>query len=64
MTKALLLLMALSLSACVSATPEGGAASYDSLKQAQDKCALKGGSLALQKGGDPHVLDDYSCKAN
>ena len=42
--------------------PVGGIANYDSLKQAQEACAAKGGHLVLQKGGDPQYIGDYACE--
>jgi len=61
---ALALILASALAACVSASPEGGIASYDALKAAQEKCVARGGTLKLQKGGDSQLLEDYSCKVN
>ena len=64
-TTLLLAAATLALSACASgvgAGRNGGIATYDDLKQAQQACAAKGGSLKLQKNGDPQFLDDYACE--
>ncbi|TAL35160.1 hypothetical protein [Phenylobacterium sp.] len=63
--KALVLMAALALTACASGAGfgnAGGIATYDDLKKAQQACAAKGGSLKLQKNGDPQFLDDYACE--
>jgi hypothetical protein len=65
--RALALLAALALSACASGAgfgQSGGVATYDDLKTAQEVCAGKGGSLKLQKNGDPQFLGDYACEKN
>ena len=63
----LALLAALMLTACTTGAgfgQAGGVATYDDLKKAQQACAAKGGSLKLQKNGDPQFLDDYACEKN
>jgi uncharacterized lipoprotein YmbA len=60
MRTVLALMLVLGLAAC--ATEREGGATYDALKQAQEKCAAEGGKLTLQDGGNPHWLEDYSCK--
>ncbi|HEY0646600.1 hypothetical protein [Phenylobacterium sp.] len=65
--RALAILAALALTACASGAgfgQAGGVATYDDLKKAQQACAAKGGSLKLQKNGDPQFLDDYACEKN
>ena len=65
MKAALIVLAALSLSACASGAgfgKSGGIATYDDLKAAQKACADKGGTLKLQKNGDVQYLDDYACE--
>ena len=65
--RALVLLAALALTACATGAgfgQAGGVATYDDLKKAQQSCAAKGGSLKLQKNGDPQFLDDYACERN
>jgi len=65
MKAALVILAALSLSACASGAgfgKSGGIATYDDLKAAQKACADKGGTLKLQKNGDVQYLDDYACE--
>lgn len=65
--RALALLAALALSACAGGAgfgQAGGVATYDDLKKAQEACAGKGGSLKLQKNGDPQFLGDYACEKN
>ena len=55
----------MALTACASGAGFGqaaGVATYDDLKKAQEACAAKGGSLKLQKNGDPQFLDDYACE--
>ncbi len=58
----LAILMALALGACASAAPAGGVANYDALKKAHADCAAKGGTLVLQKNGDPEYIGDYACE--
>ena len=63
--RALVIMMALSLAACTGGAgfgTAGGVATYDDLKKAQEACTAKGGSLKLQKNGDPQFLDDYACE--
>ena len=65
--RSLAILAALMLTACASGAgfgQAGGVATYDDLKKAQQACAAKGGSLKLQKNGDPQFLDDYACEKN
>ena len=65
--RALVILTALMLTACATGAgfgQAGGVATYDDLKKAQQSCAAKGGSLKLQKNGDPQFLDDYACEKN
>ena len=65
--RALAILAALLLAACTTGAgfgQAGGIATYDDLKTAQEACAEKGGSLRLQKNGDPQFLDDYACEKN
>ncbi len=53
------------LSACSTGAgfgQSGGVATYDDLKTAQEACAAKGGSLKLQRNGDPQFLGDYACE--
>ena len=65
--KALVILAALMLTACATGAgfgQSGGVATYDDLKKAHETCAANGGSLKLQKNGDPQFLDDYACERN
>ena len=58
-------LLALALSACAGGVGNGrngGLATYDDLKVAQQKCAAEGGHLKLQRNGDVKYLDDYACE--
>ena len=55
------ILAALALSACVSATSQGGDANYDTLAKAEAACAAKGGELRLRKFGNPEVISSYAC---
>jgi hypothetical protein len=59
---ALAVLALLALGACASAAPEAGVANYDALKKAHTDCAAKGGTLVLQKNGDPEYIGDYACE--
>jgi hypothetical protein len=62
---ALPLIAALALAACASGAgfgSNGGVATYDDLKAAQQACAAKGGTLRLQRNGDAQFLDDYACE--
>jgi len=65
--RTLAILAVLMLTACSTGAgfgKSGGIATYDDLKAAQKACADKGGSLRLQKNGDPQFLDDYACERN
>ncbi|WP_334163867.1 hypothetical protein [Phenylobacterium sp.] len=57
-------LLALGVSACATAMPAGGIATYDDLRRAQADCAAKGGNLTLKRGGDSQYLEDYACERN
>ena len=59
---AVMLIMALGLGACASASPAGGVANYDALKKAHADCVAKGGTLVLQENGDPEYIGDYACE--
>ncbi len=62
---AILISLTLGLSACAGGVGNGrsaGVATYDDLKAAQQKCAVSGGLMKLQKNGDAHYLDDYACE--
>ena len=60
----LLLAPMLALAACASSSAYGNYANYDTLKQAQDACAAKGGTMVLRAQGDPQSIDAYACKRN
>ena len=63
--RTLAILAAFALTACASGAgfgKSGGVATYDDLKAAQEACAVKGGTLRLQKNGDVQFLDDYACE--
>ncbi|MFZ5719985.1 MAG: hypothetical protein ACOY5Y_11050 [Pseudomonadota bacterium] len=63
--KAVVILAALGLSACMGSAgfgQAGGLATYDEIKAAQADCAAKGGALKLQRNGDPKYLHDYACE--
>ena len=65
MRAVLVILAALSLSACASGAgfgKSGGIATYDDLKAAQQACAAKGGKLVLKHNGDASYLGDYGCE--
>ena len=57
-------LLALGVSACATAMPAGGIATYDDLRRAQADCAAKGGKLMMKRGGDSQYLEDYACERN
>ncbi|HEY8615879.1 hypothetical protein [Phenylobacterium sp.] len=57
-------LLALGVTACATAMPAGGVATYDDLRRAQADCAAKGGKLTLKRGGDSQYLEDYACERN
>jgi len=46
----------------VGAGHNGGIATYDDLKAAQQACAAKGGTMKLKHNGDPQYLEDYGCE--
>jgi hypothetical protein len=55
--------LALGLAACAGgASPDGGVANYDALRQAHEKCAARGGTLALKTNGNAREIQDYACK--
>jgi hypothetical protein len=57
------IILSLACAACAgSATPDGGVATYDAIKNAQDECVARGGQLKLVRDGDPQVLADWTCK--
>jgi uncharacterized lipoprotein YmbA len=62
MKTTLAMLAVLTLGACASGSPDGGVASYDALKKAHAECAARGGTLALQKDGDPEYIGAYACE--
>jgi len=62
MRTALAMLALLALGACASAAPDGGVANYDALRKAHADCTAKGGTLVLQKNGDPEYIGDYACE--
>ena len=64
MRAAAALLCALALAACVSGITQrdGGVATYDALRQAQQACESKGGTFKLKRNGDAQYLDDYACE--
>jgi hypothetical protein len=62
MRAALAALSLLALGACASGQPDGGVANYDALKKAHTDCAAKGGTLVLQRNGDPEYIGDYACE--
>ena len=56
------MILALGLGACATGGPEGGVATYDALKAAQDSCAARGGRLVLKDQGDARDIEAYACK--
>ncbi|HEX2801484.1 MAG TPA: hypothetical protein VHN73_05430 [Phenylobacterium sp.] len=62
MKVALAMILALGLCACATGGPDGGVASYDVLKAAQDNCAARGGRLVLKDQGDNRNIEAYACK--
>jgi hypothetical protein len=59
---ALAILLTLGLCACAVGGPDGGVASYDALKAAQQACAAQGGRLTLKDQGDARHIEAYACK--
>jgi hypothetical protein len=57
-----ILLLALGAGACATGGPEGGVASYDALRQAQQDCAARGGTMRLKPQGDPQSIQAYACE--
>jgi len=52
----------LALAGCVGAPArDGGVATLDALKDAQARCAARGGTVQLKTEGDPASIDDYAC---
>ena len=62
MRAAIAMILALGLCACADAGPDGGVASYDALKSAQQACAARGGQLVLKDQGDARDIEAYACK--
>jgi hypothetical protein len=62
MRTALAMLAVLALGACASGAPDGGVASYDALKKAHTDCTARGGTLVLQKDGNPEYIGAYVCE--
>ena len=63
--RALVLIAALGLSACMGSAgfgQAGGLATYDEIRAAQEACAARDGALRLQRNGDPKYLHDYACE--
>ena len=55
-------LIAASLAACASsATPSGGVANLDALRDLQAACAARGQTMQLKPQGDPQRIDAYAC---
>jgi len=55
-------LLGLALTACAGApTRDGGVATLDALRDAQARCAARGGTVQLKTEGDPASIDDYAC---
>jgi len=59
---AVMILLALGLSACETASTLTGTADYDSLSRATADCKAQGGELVLKDGGDAQYIQDYACK--
>jgi hypothetical protein len=59
---AALIVLALGLAACETASTDAGTADYDALKRATADCTAQGGKLVLKEEGDPQRIDAYVCK--
>ena len=59
---AAVMILALGLAACETASTLTGAADYDSLHRATADCQATGGKLVLKDGGDAQYIQDYACK--
>ena len=59
-----LTLGAVPLSGCVAdmAQRDGGVATYDAIRAAQQDCAAKGRVFRLKRNGQAKYLDDYACE--
>jgi uncharacterized lipoprotein YmbA len=58
----LMLIAALGLTACATNSRDGGYATYDALRTAQEACQAKGGTLKLKTQGDAQSIDGYACE--
>jgi hypothetical protein len=57
-----MMILALGLAACETASTLTGTADYDSLRRATADCQGTGGKLVLKDGGDAQYIQDYACK--
>ncbi|MET0271743.1 MAG: hypothetical protein ABW360_02000 [Phenylobacterium sp.] len=48
--------------ACATNARDGGYATYDALRTAQEACKAKGGTLKLKTLGDAQSIDGYACE--
>ena len=48
--------------ACATGVRDGGYATYDALRTAQQSCQAKGGTLKLKTLGDSQAIDSYACE--
>ena len=55
---------ALALTGCLSAATQrdGGVATYDAIKAAQQACEAKGKVFRLKRNGNAQYLEDYACQ--
>ncbi len=58
----LILVLASGAAACATHVRDGGYATYDALRTAQQACQAKGGTLKLKTLGDSQAIDSYACE--
>jgi len=59
---AIVMILALGATACVTGGQEGGLATYDALQRAQADCAAKGMSLRQKAEANAKYIDAYACE--
>jgi hypothetical protein len=63
MTRApLILAIACGLAGCATGGRDGGYATYDALRAAQQACQAKGQTLKMKTLGDAQSIDGYACE--
>ena len=62
MRMAIVMMLSLGVSACVTGGQEGGLATYDALQRAQAACAAKGMTLRQKPQANTKYIDAYACE--